>query len=163
MNTSKVQIQTRDFVFRKVAWEYVETQDGPTIRGQLGTWTVPWKDAPKGVLGIVCCPNCGSNSILHGRIHNVTYLGRIQPDFLCTKCPFEAVAYLDRWANKPLYACAIEVDGTPEIHYMHANTVEEARIHLGPIRHKKTYRIVAIGPAIGVHVEDEHGDVAHAD
>jgi hypothetical protein len=161
--SSQVTIESRNFIFEKSEWEYLKSKDGVTVKGRPGTWALPWDNAPPGVIGIVCCPNCGSNSVLHARIHHITYLGKIQPDFRCTGCPFEAITYLDKWGNKPLYACAIEVDGKPEIHFMHASTQAEARIHLGPVQHKRDYRIVAIGRAIGHHIEDEHGEVAHAD
>jgi hypothetical protein len=168
MNTpplpSSVSITVNDFVYRKLTWEFSQTESGErTVKGIPGSWTPAYEGAPSWLLGILCCPNCGTNLILHSQIHSIDRLGLIHPDIRCNSCSFVAHGYLDKFRDKPLYACAIEVDGKPEIHYMHAQTQQEARIHLGPIKHKQAYRIVAIGPAIGHHVEDEHGEVLKAD
>jgi hypothetical protein len=70
---------------------------------------------------------------------------------------------LDKWNDKDLYACAIEVDGQPQIHYMHAQNQAEARLHLGPVAHKKSFRIVALGRAIGFVANDDHAEDLSAD
>jgi hypothetical protein len=106
---------------------------------------------------------------LHKQVHAIDRLGRVtvngDGDFQCPyskhgqRCGFHRKIYLDEWGNKPLYACAVERDGKPEIHYMHASTQAEARVHLGPGH----YTIVAIGRAIGFFVHDKHGEDLSAD
>lgn len=64
---------------------------------------------------------------------------------------------------KKLFAIACErvVNGTviPEIVHTHALDAANAKfIFLQDPVHRKNYRIVAVGPVIGYHVEDEHGE-----
>jgi len=73
--------------------------------------------------------------------------------------------------SKPLHAVAIEritvksgkVVVNPEIEYLHATDVNEARIlyTAGNPDRKKT-RIVGIARVIGYHAEDDNGDVVSA-
>jgi len=152
------------FVFKKLDWEYSKTADGsPTVKGFAGTWTTPYEGAPPWLLAMVSCPACGMNFLLHNRIHSIDRLGKISPDLRCTKCSFIRPCYLDKWNSQPLYACAIEVDGEPQIHYMHASNQAEARLHLGPVIHKKSFRIVALGRAIAFVANDDHGERLSAD
>lgn len=70
-----------------------------------------------------------------------------------------------------LYAIACErvikqgstVTWVPEIVHVHALDSANAKfIFLQDPIHRKHYRIVAIGPVIGYHVEDEHGEILRA-
>ena len=164
-NTSTVRsTHVEAFVFKKSEWEYSQDADGHrTVKGYAGTWTTPYDGAPPWLLALISCPSCGANLLLHDRIHQIDRLGKIHPDILCNKCSFTRACYLDKWNDKDLYACAIEVDGRPEIHYMHASNQAEARLHMGPIAHKKSFRIVALGRAIGFVANDDHGEDLSAD
>jgi hypothetical protein len=161
-------VNQEDFIFKKADWEFMDTPEGRAVKGLPGTWMPTFEGAPDWLLGIISCPNCGANLLLHDRIHTVDRLGRIRGadgrgDLECNSCSFCRPCYLDEWNNKPLYSCAIEVDGEPQIHYMHASNQAEARLHLGPIAHKKSFKIVAIGRAIAVIARDDHGDNISAD
>lgn len=145
------------FVFRKETWEVEQSEMGPAVRGIPGTWTRPPDGSPMWCIAIVCCPNCGTNMLLQKDIHIVGKLGRLDREIRCNGCSFTRACFLDEW-HKKIYACCIEVDGEAQIHYMHANTVHEARIELGAIRYKQSYTIVGIAPAIGFIVEDNHGE-----
>ena len=65
---------------------------------------------------------------------------------------------------KSLYAIAAERriglnEWVPEIVHVHALDSANAKfIFLQNPEHRKFYRIVAVGPVIGYHVEDEHGE-----
>jgi len=154
--------KTKTFVFKKETWETIEiqTNEGPAkaVKGIPGTWTLPPEGTSSAILALLCCPNCGSNLLLHSSIHQIDSLGKMDHELRCNHCSLICITYLDEWNKKPLYACAIEVDGVPQIHYVHATSIEEARIHLGPIRHKRSYRIVGIARAIGFIAEDNHGE-----
>lgn len=72
---------------------------------------------------------------------------------------------------KQLYAIAAEipikhngkiVNWTAEITHVHAEDSLNARFIYQQDPYHRTHRIVAIGPAIGYHVEDEHGEVLRA-
>jgi len=74
--------------------------------------------------------------------------------------------------ERRLYAVACErviklPDGKttiiPEIVHLHAVDEPNARwvFYNDPV-HRKHYRIVAVGPVIGYHVDDEHGEVLRA-
>ena len=161
---SAVSIVIESFVFKKVTWQYKEAPQGKTVQGIPGTWTEAYEDAPDWLLAMISCPACGTNLLLHSRVHEINRLGRIFPDTECSGCSFHRTCYLDRWNNKPLYAAAIEVDGVPEVQYMHAATSVEAMLHLGPMtRDGKKIRVVAVGPAIGHFVHDNHGEELNAD
>lgn len=159
-------LDVRPFVFRKADWSYIGDEEKKTVRGVPGTWDVGPVSSPTWLLAMVCCPACGTISLLHNRVHQASPLGLITPDLRCSfkknggqQCGFLRKAYLDEWNKKPLYACAVERNGKPEIHYMHAKNQAEARIHLGP----GAYKIVAIGRAIGFFVHDSHGDSLSAE
>jgi hypothetical protein len=149
------------FVFPKSNdWEWTEN----SISGVPGTWHERIEGMPKWTLALICCPN-NHVSILGSQVSKVSSIGKVYPSYQCRPptghgtCSFHRNAYLDRWNKKPLYACAIERDGKPEMIYTHASTQAEARIQLGP----GNYRIVAIGPAIGYFVADKKGDVLTTD
>jgi len=73
---------------------------------------------------------------------------------------------------QPLYAIACEriiknIDGStsaiPEIVHVHADDTAHAKFtFLQDKMYRKQYRIVAIGPVIGYHVDDEHGEKLRA-
>ena len=51
----------------------------------------------------------------------------------------------------------------PEIIHLHATDRLNAQyVFMQDSIHRTQYRIVAIGPVIGYHVEDEHGEVLRA-
>jgi hypothetical protein len=149
------------FVFRKAVWETEDSEQGLTVRGIPGTWCKSPQGSPSWCIGLLCCPNCGTNALLHESIHVVGKLGRLDREISCRGCSFARTCFLDEW-HKPLYACCIEVDGEAQIHYMHANNVAEARIELGAIRYKKSYLIVGIARAIGFIATDNHGELLRA-
>ena len=66
--------------------------------------------------------------------------------------------------SRKLYAIAAEKrvsknTWVPEIVHVHADDSANAKfIFLQNPDHRKNYRIVAVGPVIGYHVEDEHGE-----
>jgi hypothetical protein len=153
----------KTFVFKKAEWEYTETEQGTAVKGIPGTWTPPYSEAPNWLLGIISCPSCGTNLLLDNKIHNVDRLGKIHPTIQCNSCSFTRVCFLDEWNKKPLYACAIEIDGEPQIHYMHAATQVAARAELGQVAYKKSFRIVALGRAVGFIASDSHGEKLTAD
>lgn len=156
--------EVESYVFKKGIWEYRQAELGRTVQGIPGTWTPKYDGAPDWLLAMISCPACGTNLLLHHRIHEINRLGRIFPDTECSGCSFHRTCYLDQWGDKTLYAAAITVDGIPEIQYMHANSVPEARLHLGPLtREGKKIHVVAVGPAIGHFVHDEHGEQLSAD
>jgi len=73
--------------------------------------------------------------------------------------------------KRKLYAIASErmikhgknISWVPEIVHVHANDSAHAKfIFLQDIDHRRNYRIVAVGPVIGYHVEDEHGEKLRA-
>lgn len=164
---STTSLSIRPFVFRKADWSYVKNGEGrPGIESAIpGTWDTGPIHSPSWLLAIVCCPACRGLSMLRKEIHAIDSLGKISPDLYCPynkngqRCGFHRKAYLDEWNKKTLYACAVERNGKPEIHYMHAKDQKEARIHLGP----GNYHIVAIGRAIGFFVHDAHGEDLSAD
>jgi hypothetical protein len=160
---SVVASPVESYVFRKSVWEYVDTPEGRTVKGFAGTWTPPYEGSPPWLLALISCPACGTNLLLHNRVVSIDRLGKIHPDIRCNKCTFTRTCYLDKWNDKDLYACAIEVDGQPQIHYMHAQNQAEARLHLGPVAHKKSFRIVALGRAIGFVANDDHAEDLSAD
>jgi hypothetical protein len=141
-----------EFVFRREDWTF--TTDGHQTginkdTAPPGTWCLPCEGCEKTVLGFFRCPNCKEISVLDSRVHKVDNLGKVSPSLQCkySGCSFHRKCYLDKWNNKPLYACAVVRNGRNEIHYMHARTAAEARIHLGA----GDYKIVGIGLAIGHH------------
>lgn len=159
--TSSASLVVRPFVFRKADWIYYgDESNRQTVRGTPGTWDTGPIHKPDWLLGIVCCPACSGLSMIHRKVHTIDELGHITPDLRCPynkngqRCGFHRKVYLDEWNKKALYACAVERNGKPEIHYMHADNQREARLHLGP----GNYQIVAIGRAIGFFVHDSHGE-----
>ena len=78
---------------------------------------------------------------------------------------------MDSSIPKQLYAIAAEipikrkgkiVSWTAEITHVHAFDAANARwVYLQDVHHRN-HRIVAIGPVVGYHVEDEHGEVLRA-
>jgi len=73
--------------------------------------------------------------------------------------------------NRKLYAIAAErmirrnrrISWIPEIVHVHAIDSANAKfVFLQDVNHQKNYRIVAVGPVIGYHVDDEHGEKLRA-
>jgi hypothetical protein len=72
---------------------------------------------------------------------------------------------------RQLYAIAAEipvkrkgkvVSWAAEITHVHADDVVHARYIYMQDAHHHSHRIVAVGPVVGYHVEDEHGDFLRA-
>jgi hypothetical protein len=73
--------------------------------------------------------------------------------------------------ERKLFAVAVEIpikrngkviSWVPEITHVHANDSLQARAIYMQDSHHHNHRIVAIGPVIGYHVEDEHGEQLRA-
>lgn len=148
------------FIFKREEWETEGVWPNVAIKGIPGTWCQRNRQWPKFLLAIVCCPACCRNIIVHGEVSTIDILGKVSPSFQHAGCSFHRNIFLDKWNDKPLYACAIyRENGKTEIIYTHAQDAREARMHLGP----GNYQITAIGPAIGFFVQDKHGDKLSAD
>lgn len=173
---TRASLLVEPFFFRKEAWA---TEGDHVFPGPPGTWfdvrpyrLLTAKDGlhiPKGVLALYRCPACLGVLALHARVHRIDAKGFITPDLVCKHgtppCSFHRRACLDQWANKPLYAVAIERQ-TPagwkaEMHYCHARTEAEARFHLGHLG--GVYRIAAVGPVIGYFNASPDGSIVSAD
>jgi len=156
------------FFFEAAVWERKHL-DGQIAYGAIpGTWFRPQDTVilATGILALISCPNCKGVSGLNRKIHKVDRFGKLEPNFICPfsinkiRCSFNRNAFLDRWNKKPLYAIALEYPTLSggwraQIEYCHAVNEAEVKKHLGP----GSYRIVAIGPVVGYHVEDKEGKV----
>lgn len=134
------------------------------------TWIKPVEGMTRIVKAIVCCPSCRVPRLLDERVHSilpnnqiVASDGPIKSDFHCP-CGFNRRCFLDRWLNKPLYACAIEwilpeLDAhgrnkiRKDIVYTSADSEAEAKFHCGP----GNYRFVSVGLAIAFFTKDAEG------
>lgn len=144
-------------VLRKAEWE---RNGAGGILPVPETWT-RFREAPE-ILALISCPRCKAPNALLGGKHAISRDAcKVTPYFECAHCRYRPESlHLDSFFDKPLYAIAIErfdresQAWIAEIHHCHARDEREARFHLG----RGDYRIVAVAPAIGYHVADEHGE-----
>jgi hypothetical protein len=163
-------IADHPFFFKKSTdWEVSDT----TVERVPGTWYDLRQDKSgkfaSTFMALFCCPACKAVCAVDRRVHSVDVFGHVTPktkgsegkELKCTNwCSFNRICYFNHWSEKPLYAIAFErctyVQGkekwTAELRYCHAVSELEARSQLAL---RFTDRIVAIGPAIGYHVENE--------
>jgi hypothetical protein len=140
------------YVFPRETWKFFTDGRNTGIdkdTAKPGTWCLPCEGVSKSTLGFFRCPNCKEISVLDNRVHRIDQFGKVTQSLQCKYkgCSFHRKCYLDKWNDKPLYACAVVRNGVNEIHYMHARNQAEARLHLGA----GDYKIVGIGLAIGHH------------
>ena len=126
-----------------------------------GTWTKPpavlkeLVGAFGSMLALVSCPKCKGVSALFDGVTEVDSLGKLSPDFTHQGCDFHRPCYLDRWADKPLYALSFHDRANRmrvETFYTHADTVSEARFALPNV---PDCDLIGIGLAIGVFVDEK--------
>jgi hypothetical protein len=164
-------VSEHPFFFKKSdEWRIV----GNEVERVPGTWHDLRQDKskkfPVTFLALWCCPACKAVCAVDRRIHDVTVFGHVVPkkkdgiigtELKCANwCSFNRVCYFNHWSEKPLYAIAFErkmyVKGKPvfipQTRYCHAVSELEARSQLAL---RASDRLVAIGPVIGYHVENE--------
>lgn len=170
-------LDIKPFIAARAEWAWASTLKRLNETGAVddvlaqpppGTWDkAPPAYAKLGLIAFLCCPACHKVSAFHPRIHTISPLGQVTPDFICgqgapgeKKCAFHRALYFDRYNDKPLYACATErnVRGkwVPEIVYTLAESQTEAYLEMGA---DPLVRVIAIGPAIGFTSADRDGKV----
>jgi hypothetical protein len=169
-----ISINLEPLILPRSEWTF---EDGRIMHSVPGTWCKVPEGCPQDWHCLVTCPRCKNVMVLHKAVHEISFEGHVtlfadrRASFSCRHkdvgkppCTLARNLWLDKWSDKPLYACAIEWISKgkvvkKEIHYMHATNHEEAKFHMGP----GNYRIVAVGPAVGALVDDKHGDRLSAD
>jgi hypothetical protein len=168
LRSARVEVDRRNavnpgiFIFAKsTEWGFVgETPEELAMTPVPGTWTKPpqvLKDlmgAFGSLLAFVSCPKCKGVSGLFDGVTEVDGLGKMSPDFTHQGCDFHRPCFLDRWNDKPLYALSFHDRADKmrvAIFYTHADTVSEARMGIPNVPPQD---IIAIGPAIGVFVDE---------
>ncbi len=135
-----------------------------------GTWCKPPRGCDPHWLALIACPHCKQPCILHDKVSEVMYAGKVKPSYICAAiqkdgrrgCGFHRNIVLDRWSKKPLWACAVDwLDPKTgsrlkgEIIYVSADTREEARFELG---YPPNMRVIDIGKPIGFFQKNERDD-----
>lgn len=139
--------------------------NGNQIKGIPGTWIRASEKQIKTffrlnnqknvhIICFLCCPKCHYVYALSDRIHTIDAVGKVSPDFPCRHCDLHRILYLDRYYDKPLYCMTYIEDGNIKFLYTHATSQQEARKNMG----YKSYKIVAIAPAIGFEVVKTTGN-----
>lgn len=152
-------------ILKRELWHIKRTERGFQPVHVKETWSPKPKFLPDNFLALVGCPKCGMPSALSKDIHEIDRLGKVTPSFICKfivdgrVCNFNRTLYLDEWSKKPLYCCVVLERGKVEKYYVNAETQAEARVELGD----GPYKVIAIGRAIALFVNDKKGEQLSTD
>lgn len=162
------------FFFGKADWP-VDKRGAIASQPPPGSWydieASPLKHMFRrmGASALYCCPLCkGVRALTHAH-HKIAKDGKVSmidgtPIECGIGCEFRRECYFLKWADKTLYAFAIErlIDGkmTPMMRYTHGKDEAEARKN---IIIRPCDKLVACAPVIGYYVEDKVGNVLNVD